>query len=373
MWISLSPSVAEIDFNNDINATAAIEELFSSAHRGDHIVFSDRDTLKRLLLVKLSVVSHSGISALLSQFAFIASLESLQKFRVIIDPTASKIANQTSNIWRMPLHHFSKVALVPSCILAENLRDARAYINSAHHANSLSKIKGVRITLTKDSGGGADISNKFTDLINDKRQFIIAITDTDKTHPNDSSCAATKKCVDLSANSKWVTHHIELPCSEIENFLPINLLSDSVTETPSKSQLAEQLAFLNKSTFKDPDLHKWFDAKNGTKLSRIKENNLNEPERSHWKKSIILNNNFFQCKQECFNSIDCPINAIKDCECILIPGLGSETLDRFNDHCKNISIQKQCERVKTSNNAADWLDLGALLASWGIALEKQRS
>jgi hypothetical protein len=373
MWITLSPQLTEVDFVNHQDSVAAIETILFSAFRGEHIVFAKRGILSYLLTLDLSNRSKSAIRNIQSRHAELASIEKLQKFRVIIKSNITHSTYIENNIWTVPLLHFSNVALVPSCVLAENLRDAKAYINGAHHALHMQGIKGLRVNLTKDSGGGTDTPNKFNELIDSRRQFVIAITDTDKTHPHGACCSSSTKCADISADSNWVVDHYNLDCSEIENILPINLLCDSIENSDAAPDLSEKLDFLKNNVFTDPSIHKWFDLKNGMALSKKKTINNNEAERNYWISTTTSIQSVFQYGAECLDKQQCLKNTQKECECILFPGLGNGTLDRFNTHCDSMSVPKQCERIKTSSNSGDWLELGSIVASWGIALEKQRS
>ncbi len=373
MWISLSSKLADVDFINDNDSTAAIETILFSAFRGEHIVFAKRAIISYLLNVKLSNRSNSALKIIQSRYSELASIEKQQKFKVIIEPNISQSKYIENNIWTVPLLHFSNVALVPSCVLAENLRDATAYIYGANHALKMQGIKGLKVNLTKDSGGGADIPNKFSELIDSKRQFILSITDTDRTHPQGAFCSSSTKCSDISANTNWVVDHRTLDCSEIENILPINLLCDSVENSNAASSLSARLGFLKDTAFNDLNIHKWFDLKNGTTFAKKTEINNNEAERNYWISSTSSIKTPFHIGTECTKNQQCSKNNHKDCVCILFPGLGDGTLDRFNSYCASITIQKQYERVKTSLNSADWLKLGSIVASWGVALEKQRS
>lgn len=373
MWISLSPKLAEIDFTKNQDAVAAIEAIWGSFFRGEHIVFSDRTTLIHLRDAGLSLSSRSSINSVLARFAELQALEKQQLTRVLIDPCITQSSFSTPNTWNIPLIHFSTVALVPACLLGENLRDATAYLNCANHAIKIRGPKGIKVNLTKDSGGGADISNKLLELAENKRQFVLAITDTDKTHPSDAPCSPTKKCAEISAQSNWVILHHELNCSEIENIIPTNLISDSIENSPAAHELSHRLDFLRSNVFKNPDLHKWFDLKNGTKLSRIKSSNNNYKEHEHWKNASKNIASAFECDKKCTTSQECQKSNTKECQCVFLPGLGDDTLDRFNSYCSKTSLNKLCERINTSENSKDWLQLGALVASWGAALERKRS
>lgn len=373
MWISLSPLVATLDFSDASDSVAAIETILSSARRGEHIVFADRKTLSHLLSLGLSLPNQAVVKSIQSRYSELASIEAQQIFRVKIDPTIQQPHYEGANVWLVPLQHFANVALVPSCVLAEDLRDATAYVTSAQHALLLHGHKGIKVNLTKDSGGGAAIPNKLKDLALSKRQFVLAITDTDKTHPRGACCAPTSKCAAIAAQTSWVVEHQMLDASEIENILPVNLISDSVEDSTAAHALAERLDFLKMNVFKNRELGKWFDLKNGTKLAKIKTTNDNEPEKAHWVNASVPIRNVFGCGIRCQQNAECPEGADKECACLLLPGLGDETLERFNSYCAKLTLHKQCERVRTSVNSADWLSLGSKIASWGAALEKQRS
>ena len=373
MWISLSPLLAEVDFVNDHDSVSAIETILSSFCRGEHIIFADRKTLSHLLTVQLSRPNHAALSSIQARYSELKSIEEEQLYRVVVVPNIMQSRRKTNALWFVPLKHFAIVALVPSCVLAENLRDAIAYVGCAIHAQKILGYRGIRVNLTKDSGGGADIPNKLGDLEKAKRQFVMSVTDTDRTHPFGTVCAPTIKCKAIVDKSSWVTEHQAVEGNEIENILPVNLVYDSIEASDAIHTLEKQLDFLKRTTFVTSSLHKWFDLKSGTKLARIRASNVNEIEREYWveaSKHIELK---FCCADECADIQECPKADSRDCTCLLLPGLGGATLDRYNTHCATLTIQKQCERVQTSTNADDWLRLGLRVASWGAALEKQRS
>lgn len=376
MWITIAPEVAKIDFNSNHDAIFAIEQIFSSSRRGENVVFSNRETLKSLLNIGLSSATIANIKSIESKIPELTGLESQQKFRVLIDSsiTPSKTTIGISNVWKIPLLHFSNVALLPSRVLAENTRDAKTYIQSAQHAHRLRGPSGFRIALTTDSGGGADIPTKLKTLMEERREFILTITDTDKTHPGATACAPTQKCSQLTTDSQWVCNHIALNCFEIENILPINLLLDSVVNSDSAPDLANQACFIHEKIAPSGDIYKWIDLKLGSKLFKKLDTNQNQQERSYWNQEIQNKGiNPFKLDHHCLLAGGCSRGTEKACECFISPGLGNDTLDRYNNYCGTLSYPKQVERAKTSTNISDWISLGESVASWGIAFEKQRS
>lgn len=376
MWITIASEIARIDFDINHEAISAIEQIFSSSRRGEHVVFSNRETLRTLQTIGLSAPTLAHVKFIETRVPELTELEKQQRFRIIIDLSnaPSKAVMGSSKVWSIPLLHFSNVAMVPSCVLAENTRDAIAYLQSATHAHKLRGPNGLRISLTTDSGGGADIPKKLKTLIDEEREFILTVTDTDKTHPEATECASTKKCSNLTNEAKWACDHIALNCFEIENILPSNLLLDSIHNSNSAPDLAHPASFIHEKIASKGDIYRWLDLKLGTKLFRKFEKNCNTQERSYWQEEIqkcgII---AFKSDHDCAAEEDCSQSNERACKCLISPGLGDDTLDRYNSYCMTISLQKQIERAKTSTNISDWLNVGECVACWGIAFDKQRS
>lgn len=121
MWITISPIAGDIDYTTDHESAAAIEQIIGSANRGEHVVFADRATLQKLLNANLSSVTQATIRSINTRYPELASIERTQIYKVFIDPTINKPIRISDFNWNIPLSHFSKVALIPAVILAENL------------------------------------------------------------------------------------------------------------------------------------------------------------------------------------------------------------------------------------------------------------
>lgn len=376
MWITIAPEIADIDLSSNFESISAIEQIFSSSRRGEHVVFANRNTLRSLLKIGLSSPTIANIKFIESRIPELTELEKHQQFRVIVDQSAgpSKAVIGANKVWRIPLLHFSTVAVVPSRILAENTRDAVAYIQSAHHAHKLRGLNGLRVNLTTDSGGGADTPTKLKNLIDSKREFILTVTDTDKTHPDANECAPTKKCSQLAKETDWTCDHIAINCFEVENILPSNLLLDSINNSDAAPDLAHLAYHIHEKIAPKGDIYRWLDLKLGTKLFRKFSKNTSTQERSYWQQEIQKHEvKIFSCQKDCEIEKDCLQGSEKACKCLISPGLGNDTLDRYNDYCKTLSLPKQIERARNSTNISDWLSLGEKVACWGIAFDKQRS
>ncbi|MFI5445007.1 hypothetical protein [Polaromonas sp. UC242_47] len=373
MWIELSPDLENIDFAADNDALAALENILSSVFRGEHVLVGNRKTLESFQKAALSGHSKAVLRSVINRLPELLSLSELQVFKVTLRAELDITQQPEKNHWHVPLRHFSNVALVPASVLCENLRDASALLGCATHFHIEFNPRGLRISLTEDGGGGAEIAPTLEKKMRDARQFVMALTDTDRSHPDAAACLPTQKCEAIADKGSWVAAHVPLPCREIENILPINLLSDSTQASDARFATSDQLQYLQKNVFENSTIHLWADLKLGTKLSLCCESNVDQTERDFWRKASERIPHPFKAGKDCAIG-KCPkIQGQKDCECLLAPGLGEKMLERFLEHTQTISMHKQVERIRTSSNSELWFELGKKVANWGIALEKLRA
>lgn len=370
MWIEIADDVQTLDVQHDLAASAALESVLSSAFRGEHVVVATRPTIEYLLKQGLTRASEAVLRHVAVKLPELRALKQAQTF--VVELSANSPANKRTSpfTWRIPLKHFSTVALVPSALLGENLRDARIFELCGQHYMLSSKLRGIGICLTTEGAGGPEVVPSLKKKSSDQRQFVLALTDTDKSHPAGSTCAPTRKCQSYAIACTWVIHHIGLECRELENALPQNLLVDSTHEIGGAT-LSAQIAHLEQYAFENDAVWRWADMKLGTSYFLAKEENSDEAERMHWAEADMTVKPYL-CSDAC-EAEYCRYAELDKCECLLLPGLGDKVLDRFLAHSDSTSLHKQSERVGTSPNRSYWLELGMKVSHWGVAFNKFRA
>ncbi|MBK8073665.1 MAG: hypothetical protein IPK34_17330 [Ramlibacter sp.] len=306
----------EVDYGVDQDATAAIEQVFSSVFRGEHVVVGSRSLLEYLATKQWSIASRAALTGILARLSELRSISGLQQYKVVLSSESdSQISKISPGIWKVPIHHFSNVALTPSCVVAENIRDANALEICANHFHMENGAKGLRVSLVKEGSGGPEVVTAMKQKITDKRQFVLSVTDTDKSNPASPECPTSSKCSSLSKMGNWVAEHVSVHGREIENALPQNLFRDSEENSDAWIDNSSSWDFLEHRVFPEDDVANWVDLKKGTFLVRTSAVNTDEADRAYWGAAANAIAEPFHSSKECIDGHCC--KDMKSCKCVL--------------------------------------------------------
>lgn len=364
MLIEIDDSLISAFPITNASQSLLLTSIVSSAFYGEHFLIGSRSAMDWLIKQDIGDTLKSVCRKISNDIPQYRSLMNLIKFKVVIVADGEDIACRSEGVWEIPFGNLlegHRISL--SVLLSENISDSHIYIIAAeHYKEHIGAGNGVCINIDPRGGGGNQIYSEFESIVNTKRYFCLAITDTDKNRPNAESNSTSKRCK-LIANKKiWVTGHADVPARELENIIPINLIEDLIVSESELKDLVnrfERIRLISENNF---EIFLYSDLKKGTPYSWCKEEKT--PKSKFWKKFI---------ETKFANQHICDESCQAECKAKIIDPLSENIATSFLEYCKKNSKKKIYERAKTSKNANQWLEIGMYVFNWGIAAPRRRS
>jgi len=306
----------------------------------------------------LSAPSKAAIKRAHSRVAEIGSLKNEIEARLMVCGQGDKIVRTADGDLIAPVNKLIGVNFSRTEMLAENIRDGEIFVLAGKTYRKARRLTSLNINFSLKNGGGADIAYCLSNSVKEQMDFVLAITDGDVDHPECGPSIVSQNCEKIVNESAWICAHAMLPCREVENLVPVNLLHDSIeSHLPDAAEVHQRHAKIEEARAKRGDCYKFADLKEGTPGFHCGENDPSPDRRKFWcSVAKDLKNEFCgNCKKA------------KECTCNLLEGLGGNTLKRVLDHCANLSDLKLFERSNSSDNKDDWLAIGKVVFTWGVA------
>lgn len=365
MWILLDETLGSLKIDNG-NLRSALEQLLYSVSRGEHALAGKPGTVRELLKYEFSPVPKAILKQVLDQApSLMAGVnQALYRIRILADGTMP--IRHSQGEWRIPLEWIHVNGVPTSYVLGENARDAELFRASAQHQRALSR-RGNAFRVDIGGGGGADTPLVLVTEIASKRRFILCITDSDKSCPDSPINHTSNECRKIVDGTNWVATHLSLSAREIENFVPINIIEDTINSL-SPSEFDGRLEVLKSLLEINEDAWSYFDLKDGTSL-RLAFASSSE----FWRLFVEGDH----CKEtsdpKCLIEEKCLAHCREACKCQIAPPLGHRIIDRVRDYLANHSVHTIARRSSTSLNYSGWAYIGDIVCSWGAATPKLRS
>ncbi len=363
MWIEVDESLIDIYPALNESQCAALETIVLSVFHGKNALFAKKRTLDWMMNQGLSAAAKSVCLKVKNRLPEYSSLRDIIGLKVIIVSADKDLAINKFGFWELPLNLLEKNPVSSCSLLTENLSDADIYLIAAEHYKKHHKINGLITELTPVGGGGNQIYPAFMRFVERREGFCLSITDTDRDYPSAESNDTSKSCKTLAEECRWIAAHMDVPARELENILPINIVEDAIFDDRGAVDLHERFEKVKERVSDNSVALLYCDLKMGTKFSWSTTVHGNHEKTRFWRDFLESKNPPLRaCERSCGD----------ECECFMIDSLGERVADKFLDFCKKNSVQKQYERMKTSANAEQWLDVGKAVFNWGVATPRTR-
>lgn len=379
MWIELDNTI--IDYLNKVNnprdiGIFALEQMFASMRKYQHIVFASRNILAALEdNVFFSRGTCDFIRVLGDHYTEIYSgLRNKIKHKIIVSPSQSQICRLGDN-YLVPLQRMSDI--YKSRLLVENESDGTLLLDISNyflHKDNMDSWYGICFENNAYSGSGA--GRKISELTKSDT-IIICFVDSDKSFDKDQSGASSKGAKNEYKRHKD-NHVIELyeyNVREKENLIPPSWYQ-AVSE--DRNKLIEILC-------ENLSEYWYFDVKDGIKLKKYKDSNW----RRHYEEIV----------KKCIAANICKINEIEEPteNDIVIEGIGDKLVERVDvlliaalgedrygktieERMKHFSLkmERREELINLRNNLyqslpehlqKEWNDIFQLMLSFGCSLD----
>ncbi len=370
MLMLLDSSLESLDFQNDLNACSAIENLLGAVFSGCHILTGDPKVIDSLLQKKesFSIRSQSVLLEIRNRLPQYGALFNRIKTRAHVCANISNSARVSENEWEIPLNAFIDISKVnKALLLTEDQVDAEIYMVAAEHFRVLNKIRGVIVSGRPEGGGGSRIAKRFENIATEELDICLCITDSDRFSPTAIPGFTSRECTKIAEVAGWAVRHRATLARELENLLPHKFIDQTIQH--NNFQHAQTWEDIRIKLQADSNLVSYIDLKEGTRLDWVLKMAKGSPDRNYWmdvskKLGITASNSECMRRQLC--------DATEDiCECSLIDGLGPKIAESVLEWLKVTSDHKSLECVDDEVDT-EWLKIGEEVFEWCCAWQTKR-
>ena len=151
-------------------------------------------------------------------------------------------------------------AIQPPILLCENLDDTKFYFSLCREYFGINNINAKN----GQGAGGSSVADNLEHIVNNQDRFCLCIVDSDIKYPDcdDGGTYVAIKNKNLVPHPSYDVYQLKV--HEIENLIPIDIISRSI-KNKSDRDFSKRL----KDIDHDGDILKYYDIKEGIKLSKI--------------------------------------------------------------------------------------------------------
>lgn len=387
MLILLSSALREKlnELKNVPGFIGAMDNLAIAFRKGQHIVSGPSSLIEEIIgLLKGDAQGtfrqikqrHMEEAALRNAMIHAIVVEPFEESRVEIHKEDNKTRYHVSYSYFSDFKRSLRTRLI-----AEDSCDIQIYrgVAKAYLYKNRSDFRNIELELEECSGGGSSTADQFR--VQAMNGLTLCMLDSDKRYPQ-------AKLGNTATNASKVQHEFEkelpcyaevLPCHELENLIPSDLLLNCLTdrdqeELKSNWKKAHQYNLLCNPEFA------YVDMKNGICGHDI----LNaQPSEKHYLRS--LTDQLRALGQACETHPQCcdkthpgckkeDVEKARDsCTCFRIYGLGGTALERVAQKMKQSSDQKIAECFFSADGSPIWKRLSELIVAWGCAYKPRKT
>jgi hypothetical protein len=281
--------------------------------------------------------------------------------------------------YRVPLSYFSDSNRTqPSRLVAEDRDDARVY-TAAARGYAFRYAKRLAVHLQDYGGGGANTGDAVRDHARHGPTLCVVDADhkwsDDIARPAEGQTAAKAREAARALAGEAVCCVHAVPCREIENLLPRDLVLSCFVETDAgefhrRCVRAAELGLLAGGPRVDR-----LDLKKGLRRQDFEHLPEDHPERRYLARAFDERHTDAPAPPGgwCADATRCAAGS--PCTCVLFEGIGEGLLARVADTLDKLSPQKVAERLLAAGQPHEeaWTAIGRLLFSWGCGYSRSRT
>ncbi|MGP6226935.1 hypothetical protein [Pseudomonas aeruginosa] len=318
----------------------SIDNLLKSHGEGKHHLWMPIETVKFLSTMDgLCIFSKQVLIALMSQVVEEAGLFKEFSFYADVNFEDKHILNYREGVLRIGYGHFlDSTAIQESILLSENGLDGEAYLWGANVYLALAGIRGMRVNMEIQPGGGNTTYDQFERLEKSKR-FFACIVDSDQDHPNAPLGETARRFNRVEKGFSKRRYFEVLNCHELENILPLKIVKE-LFEDICDTSLVQSNKYIKYRVYPD---HK---AGLCIKQARLDDAKYKA---NYW--------SIFEDLEE---------------EALVCARFGNNMLKSCIDFMKQLSPKKAASYID-SNVDLEWIRISKMIASWGVGGRGLRS
>ena len=366
MWFILDDALANTDLTST-ESRSGLEQILYAVAKGEHAIAGSAMVIKAIVdKVAMSPVPQGVLRTIFNKSPTILDGANKAPFRIRIIAGVQEPMRGSEGEWAISLAWVADHGVPLSHVLAEDIVDAELYIHCAWHYAAFTRT-GMKVSLHPLNGGGTRTCEVQKSEIARMKNFVLCVTDSDKSCPTAPLSRTSKDCASAAKESVFPTLHICLEEREIENLIPYNLIYDAIGELSSDHvrRLDDIGQFVPSN-----DVHwKFLDLKEGTSLTVL----FHDVSREFWRTLVNNVKNTATSIAHCLSKSACFPSSGTKCNCYITPPLSPNIAVTVLNYVKVRGHHNNAKRASTSGNFSRWQDVGASLSAWGAAMPKQRS
>ncbi len=346
-----------------------IDHLLDAHRTGKHVVCLTREQMSRLQpLVEADRRARGALQGIRGQENEIRGLRDRVRWRmkVGLGPafTGAVVTEAGKDIIHVDLHHFDQDERSGRAVLlGENLSDTGLYVTMG---KAFAAAIRWRVALSFDERlGGGDTTVKVLQQLIDQGKIVLAIADSDHTHPGGPTGATAAKLLPIARSSFQHVHVLHVRSAE--NLIASSIYQEAFTDPSDKPTLRvwqrklDALERLKQAETRLPAhaFRAHADIKDGIKLSQVQAMNAG-PEKTFWLAVAgELQRDSCQQPQACA--------ALQSCGCYVTDALGRDALELAVSWLKRSDPRRNAKLLGLAPGTALG-DLCERVLAWGLAL-----
>lgn len=357
----------------------ALDNLAILFRKNYHVIFGPSFLIEELLLhLKHKPDIHGAFRKIKKLHYRAASLRATMKHAIVVGPSneqAVQVRRDGEQIrYHVSYRYFTDLRMTR--FIAEDMNDIHIYEGAARAYlwKNKRELYGIRLKLEKVAGGGSRTPGQFREQAN--QGPTLCILDSDQRYPEgplgNTAKGVCKVATELAG--KQVCHTEVLPCHELENLIPPNLLLDCQSkDAPKEYTGAWQQAAYHGLLCADPSLA-YIDMKNGLCGHDI----LHAPSQKQRTYLQSVAQRLPALGQVCDPHPQCCVQHQRGCKspqntctCFNIQGIGEGALERVAQWVEQASEQKLAESFFSAGHASRWEPLAELFLAFGCAYKPE--
>lgn len=360
MLIALHSSLVQ-ELTADVTSEG-LENLAQARREGRHMLFADRNTLEAIIAADhLSSRSRATYNVVYNRLAekksFASSL--CRIVEIVSDsygPIASRANGEAITI-QIPIGALDSELVQRTLLLGENLTDMPFFDWMAKVYAHRRRMGSVQLSFDATTGGGSTTASVYSAIQSAARRLCLCVADSDQKSPNGAVGTTARMLKKVDNAERPMAELAILNAREIENLLPLPVLSGAHGVDPAAIFGLERLASSSAA-----HARVYVNVKEGTSVERILRFPVTSPDRTYWLHVLsTLAKEMQHLRGECVTSETC--GAPDGCSCVINTGLGPNILERASKVCEQMSPKKLAECLD-SLSVAEWDRIGALVLAW---------
>lgn len=357
---SLEAEVAEVCRAAPLGQLRAMTKLLQAHADSHHIVVAPPSICRIWEGCERLSEEHRGVAKKIrARYSELAGLRSVLPVHAQVVSGAGT-PTQADRIWRIPLDWIAGNGVSSVHLVCEDMYDCKLTTEAARDYLSVNSLKRLTLTLENIPGGGGNTHRLLTEKAITCQRMTLCIVDSDRDEPSGTGQLGATAINCLSVAGDGLYEMYITSGRELENHIPTRIVDNIRPTWQGKPPSEKRREFAAIS----PSIPLFADLKSGLKKKQFQ--NLEGAAKIFWHPLLTqLEIGTTKC---CTNQ--CNANIPGDCRLELIAPLGRTLLKDAQKFLEDCAHDPQRHRgYLPSENDADWLSIGALVAAYGVSVK----